>query len=103
MSYQIVEDTSDGFIVHNVDNADAALSLWYGLDGEVSAIKDEHQETISLTELIAIVAANKPSGPPKSRIEIEANEDLEVDEGKEGTGGSPDPFRLPITRHSRIA
>ncbi len=34
--------------------------------------------------------------PPKSRIEIEENEDLEVDEGKEETGGYPDPSRLPI-------
>ena len=90
MSYQIVEDTGDGFIVHNVDNAEAALSTWYGLDGEVSAIKDEHQETISLTELIAEVAAAKPrEDAPKSRIEIEENEDLEVDEGKEETGGYP--------------
>jgi hypothetical protein len=82
MSYQIVEDTGDGFIVHNVDNAEAALSTWYGLDGEVSSIKDERQETISLTELIALVAEAKRSDEaPKSRIEIEENEDLEVDEG----------------------
>ena len=90
MSYQIVENTSDGFVVHNVDNAETALSMWYGLDGEVSAIRDEHQETISLTDLIAIVAANKSGErPTKSRIEIEENEDLEVDEGKEKTGGYP--------------
>lgn len=90
MSYQIVEDTGDGIIVHNVENAEAALSKWYGLDGEVSAIKDDHQETISLTELIALVAAAKPSEDvPISRIEIEENEDLEVDEGKEETGGYP--------------
>lgn len=90
MSYQIVEDTGDGFIVHNVDNAEAALSTWYGLDGEVSSIKDEHQETISLTELIAIVASSKPIGnATKSTLEIKEKEDLEVDEGKENTGGNP--------------
>ena len=90
MSYQIVENTGDGLIIHNVDNAEAALSTWYGLDGEVSAIKDEHQETISLTELIAVVASQKPMGEtPKSHIEIEENEDLEVDERKEQTGGYP--------------
>ena len=90
MSFQIVENTSEGFIVHNLDNAEAALSMWYGLDGEVSSIKDEHQETISLTELIAIVAATKPgAAAPQSRIEVEENEDLEVDEGREETGGYP--------------
>jgi hypothetical protein len=31
----------------------------------------------------------KRGRPPKSRIEIEENEDLEVDEGKEETGGYP--------------
>ena len=90
MSYQIVEETGDGVIVHNVDNAEAALSTWYGLDGEVSAIKDEHEQIISLPELIALVAEAKPSeDAPKSRIEIEENEDLEEDEGKEETGGYP--------------
>jgi hypothetical protein len=90
MSYQIVEDTGDGLIVHDVDNAEAALSTWYGLDGEVSAIKDEHQETISLTELIALVAAKKSNQPaPVSRIEIEEHEDLEVDEGRDETCGYP--------------
>ena len=38
----------------------------------------------------------KRGRPPKARIEIEENEDLEVDEGKEETGGFPDPSRLPI-------
>lgn len=90
MSYQIVENTGDGLLVHEAENAEAALSTWYGLDGEVSAIKDEHQETISLTELIALVAAAKPSrDAPHSKIEIEGNKDLEVDEGKEETGGYP--------------
>ena len=89
MSYQIVENSPDGFIVHNLDNAEAALSLWYGLDGEVAAIKNEHQETISLPELIALVAEAKPNDAAKSRVEIEENEDLEVDEGKEETGGYP--------------
>ena len=90
MSYQIIEDTGDGLVVHNVDNAEAALSTWYGLDGEVSAIRDEHQEKISLTELIALVAEAKPRDvAPKSRIEVEENEDLEVDDGKEETGGYP--------------
>ena len=37
----------------------------------------------------------KRGRPPKSRIEIEENEDLEVDEGKEETGGYPDPSRFP--------
>jgi hypothetical protein len=97
MSYQIVENTADGFIVHNADNADAALSTWYGVDAEVSAIRDEQQQAISLTELIAIVAAAKSAeASTTSRIEIEENEDLEVDEGKEETGGYPDPSRLPI-------
>jgi hypothetical protein len=90
MSYQIVEDTGDGLIVHDVDNAEAALSTWYGLDGEVSAIKDEHQKTISLTELIALVAAKKSNQTaPVSCIEIEEHEDLEVDEGRDETGGYP--------------
>ena len=90
MSYQIIENTGDGLIIHNVDNAEGALSLWYGLDGEVSAIRDEHQEKISLTELIALVAEAKPrDDAPKSRIEVEENEDLEVHEGKEETGGYP--------------
>ena len=90
MSYQIVEDTGDGLIVHDFDNAEAALSTWYGLDGEVSAIKDDHQETISLTELIALVAAKKSNqAAPVSRIEIEEHEDLEVDEGRDETGGYP--------------
>ena len=33
--------------------------------------------------------------PPKSRIETEENEDLEVDEGKVETGSYPDPTRFP--------
>jgi hypothetical protein len=90
MSYQIIENTGDGLVIHTVENAEAALSTWYELDGEVSAIKDEHQETISLTELIAEVASAKPSeAAPKSRLEIEENEDLGVDEGKEETFGYP--------------
>jgi len=32
----------------------------------------------------------KRGRPPKSRIEIEENEELEVDEGKEATGGYPE-------------
>ena len=36
----------------------------------------------------------KRGRPPKSRIEVEENEDLEVDEGKEETGEYPDPSRL---------
>ena len=90
MSYQIIENTGDGLIIHNVDNAEAALSAWYGLDGEVSAIKDEHQETISLTELIALVAeAKRGEDAPKTRMELVENEVLEVDEGKEAAGGYP--------------
>ena len=90
MSYQIVETTSEGFVVHNADTAETALSMWYGLDGEVSAIRDEHQEIISLPELIAIVAAQKPmGGPSKTHIEVEENEELEVDEGKEENWGDP--------------
>jgi hypothetical protein len=90
MSYQIVENTSEGFIVHDVDNAEAALSLWFGLDGEASAIRDEHHEAISLTELIISVAANRLSErSPTSGIEVEDNEDLEVEEGKERTSSDP--------------
>ena len=90
MSYQIVETTSDGFVVHKADTAETALSMWYAFDGEVSSIRDEHQKNLTLTELIAIVASQKPTGSaPKSRIEVEENEDLEVDEGKEETGGYP--------------
>ena len=90
MSFQLVEDTSQGVVVHNVDNADAALNLWYGIDGEVTAIKDEHQETISLPELIALVASAKPSADiSQSRIEIYHNEDLKVGERKENTRGYP--------------
>jgi hypothetical protein len=37
----------------------------------------------------------KRGRPPKSRIEIQENEDLEVDEGKEETGGYPDPTLEP--------
>lgn len=90
MSYQIIEDTEDGYIVHYVENAEAALSTWYGLDGEVSSIKDEDHETISLTDLIAEVAAAKPrEDAAKSPIESEENGDLEIDGGKEETGGYP--------------
>lgn len=100
MSYQIVENTPDGFVVHTVDNAETALSMWYALDGEVSAIRNDQQTEILLTDLIAEVAANKNTGlPPKSRIEIEENEDLEVDEGEEKTRGYPGypyPTRLPF-------
>ena len=32
----------------------------------------------------------KQGRPPKSRIEVEENEDLEVDEGKEATGSYPE-------------
>jgi hypothetical protein len=90
MSYQIVENTPDGFVVHTADNAETALSMWYAFDGEVSSIKDEHQETLSLTDLIALVAANK-SGEraSKSRLEVQENEDPEVDEGMEETGEYP--------------
>ena len=38
----------------------------------------------------------KRGRPPKTRVEIEENEDLEVDEGKEQSGGYPDPSRLPV-------
>lgn len=38
----------------------------------------------------------KRGRPPKTRVEIEENEDLEVDEGKEQTGGYPDVSRLPF-------
>ena len=38
----------------------------------------------------------KRGRPSKSRIEIEENEDLEVDEGKEKTGGYPDASRQPV-------
>jgi len=89
MSYQIVEETGKGVIVLNVANAEAALSTWYGLVGEVSSITDEHQETISLTELIAEVAAAKPrNDAPKSQTEDE-EKDVKVKEGKEETGGYP--------------
>jgi len=94
MSYQIIENTGDGLVIHNVDNAEAALSAWYGLDGEVSAIKDEHQETISLAELIALVAEVKRSEDAPKTLMEEENEDLEVDEGNEATGGYPIP-RFP--------
>jgi hypothetical protein len=39
---------------------------------------------------------SKRGRPPKTRVEVEENEDLEVDEGKEEGGGYPDPSRLPI-------
>lgn len=63
MSYQIIENTPDGFVVHNIDTAETALSMWYALDGEVSAIKDGHLREIALPDLIAEVAANKSSAP----------------------------------------
>lgn len=59
MSYQIIENTADGFVFHSADTAETALSMWYAFDGEVAGIKDEHQQDIGLADLIAVVAANK--------------------------------------------
>lgn len=59
MPYQIIENTSDGLIVHNVKDAETALSLWYALDGEVETIKDEQANEIELSDVIALVAAKK--------------------------------------------
>ena len=59
MSYQIIETTSDGFVTHTASNADLALSLWYAIDGEVQAIKDENQQEIAITDLVAEVAAKR--------------------------------------------
>lgn len=59
MTYQIIESTSDGVVVHNADNADIALSMWYALDGEVEAIKDQYYQQIAITDLIAEVAAKR--------------------------------------------
>lgn len=41
-------------------------------------------------------APKKRGRPPKTRIENREKEDLEVDEGKEQTGGYPDASSLPI-------
>ena len=61
MSYHIIENSPDGFINHTVDNAEMALSLWYALDGEVLNIKNKFNQEIKLEDLIAEVAAEKPS------------------------------------------
>ena len=61
MSYQLIENTPDGFVTHQVDDAEMALSLWYGLDGEVQHIKNELNQDIKLEDLIAEVAAKKSS------------------------------------------
>ena len=51
MRYQVIEKTSDGLVPHKVDTAALALSLWYALDGEVEAIRNENQQEISLADL----------------------------------------------------
>jgi hypothetical protein len=51
LKYQVIEKTSDGLVPHTVDTAARALSLWYALDGEVEAIRNENQQEISLADL----------------------------------------------------
>ena len=51
MRYQLIENASDGFVTHAGQPAEQALSLWYALDGNVEAIKDEQGLQISLSNL----------------------------------------------------
>ena len=53
MKYELVETTSDGLVTHKAETAEQALSLWYALDGEVQAIRDENQQEVGLAELRA--------------------------------------------------
>lgn len=59
MSFQIIETTSEGVVTHTASTADLALSLWYAVDGEVQAIKDENHQEIAITDLVAVVAAKR--------------------------------------------
>ena len=55
----MIEKTSDGLVPHTVDTAALALSLWYALDGEVEAIRNESQQEISLADLRAAAEKEK--------------------------------------------
>ncbi|HUQ34945.1 MAG TPA: hypothetical protein VM144_01060 [Aestuariivirga sp.] len=59
MRYQLVEITADGLVTRNAETAKQALSMWYGLDGEVQAIRKSQQE-ISLEELRAAASEEMP-------------------------------------------
>jgi hypothetical protein len=60
MRYQLIEITADGLVTRNVETAKQALSMWYGLDGEVQAIRNESQQEISLEELRAAASEELP-------------------------------------------
>ena len=51
LKYQLIENTSDGFVTHAADSAELALSLWYALDGDVQSIKNEQRQELSLSDL----------------------------------------------------
>lgn len=55
----MIEKTSDGLVSHTADTAALALSLWYALDGEVEAIRNENQQEISLADLRAAAEKEK--------------------------------------------
>ena len=60
MRYQLIEITADGLVTRNAETAKQALSMWYGLDGEVQAIRNESQQEISLEELRAAASEEMP-------------------------------------------
>ena len=59
MKYELIETTSDGLVTHKAETAEQALSLWYALDGEVQAIRDENKQEVGLAELRAAVTTDK--------------------------------------------
>ena len=59
MRYELIELTSDGMVSHRAETAEQALSLWYALDGDVQAIKDERQQEVSVEELRAAASSEK--------------------------------------------
>jgi hypothetical protein len=64
-------------------------------DGRNDADHDERYGAKQQTQGSGATPLKKRGRPPKSRIEIQENEDLEMDAGKEQTGGYPDPSQLP--------
>ena len=60
-------------------------------DGRNDTDQDERYGRIQQAQAPGAAPLPKKRGrPPKSRVEVEENEDLEADEGKEETGGYPD-------------
>ena len=65
-------------------------------DGRNDADHDERYGRKQETQVPGPISPKKRGRPPKSRVEVEENEDLEVEEGREEIGGYLDPSRLPV-------